>query len=321
MRPLVSILVPAYRAEATLAATLDAALAQTYPNVEIIVVDDGSPDDTLAVARGYEARGVRVIAQPNAGAAAARNAAYRASSGTFVQFLDADDLLAPDKIEVQMRRLADEPEGTVASAAWARFRADPAEAVFETMADWRDYEPARGWLVQSWSGRGTMFPAAWLLPRSVAEAAGPWDERLSLNDDGEYNARVLTAARKIAFCPDARAYYRSGDTGSLSGRRDAAAMASARLACERSVDALLAADASPEARRASACLWQFLAFEAYPDHPAVAAEAEAQAEALGGGTLVASGGRLYNAVRSVAGWKAAARAQRLADRARRALAR
>ena len=317
----VSILVPAYRAEATLAATLDSALAQTWPSVEVIVVDDGSPDGTLAVAQGYETRGVTVLTQPNAGAAAARNTAYRACSGTFVQFLDADDLIAPDKIEIQMQRLADEPAGTVASAAWDRFVTDPSEAIFETQPDWRDYEPARNWLIQSWSGRGTMFPAAWLLPRAITEAAGPWDEHLSLNDDGEYNARVLTAARKIAFCPDARAYYRSGHPGSLSGRKDAVAMASAHLACERSVHALLAADASPEARRASACLWQFLAFEAYPDHPAVAAEAEAQASALGGGNLMPSGGRLYNTVRDAAGWKVAARVQRLADRARRVLPR
>lgn len=321
MTPLVSILIPAYGAEATLAATLDSALAQTYPNVEVVVVNDGSADATLAVAQRYRARGVTVIDQPNAGAAAARNHAFRLSKGEYVQFLDADDLIAPDKIEVQMRRLASEPEGTVASAAWARFCTDPSEAVFETKADWCDFEPARQWLVQSWSGRGTMFPAAWLLPRAVAEAAGPWDERLSLNDDGEYNARVLTAARKIAFCPDARAYYRSGIAGNLSGRRDAAAMASARLACERSVEALLAVDASPEARRASACLWQFLAHEAYPDFPALARDAEARAAALGGGGLGPSGGRLYNAVCSVAGWKAAARVQRLTDRARGALAR
>jgi glycosyltransferase involved in cell wall biosynthesis len=317
----VAVLIPAYRAEATLAETLDTVLAQTWPIVEIIVVDDGSPDGTLGVARSYEARGVRVYTQANFGAASARNRAFAASTGEFVQFLDADDLLAPDKIEAQMRRLAAEPEGTVASAAWARFQTDPAEADFEKQPDWRDFEPARGWLIQAWSGRGTMFPGAWLLPRPVAEAAGPWDERLSLNDDGEYNARVLTVATKVAFCPDAKAYYRSGSGGNLSARRDVAAMESARLACERSVAAMLAVDGSPEARRACASLWQFLAVEAYPDFPAVAAEAEAQAAALGGGALRPSGGRLYNAVRDVAGWKAAARVQRAADRLRGAVPR
>src|SRR5205807_2280057 len=74
---------------------------------EVIVVVDGSADGTLAVARSFEAAGVRVIHQLNAGASAARNRAYAACSGEYVQNLDADDLLAPDKIERQMKRLLD----------------------------------------------------------------------------------------------------------------------------------------------------------------------------------------------------------------------
>lgn len=314
LTPLVSVLVAAYNSERFLGQAVESVLAQTYPAVETIVVDDGSTDGTLAVARAFEARGVRVLTQPNAGAPAARNRAYRESQGAFVQFLDADDLLAPGKIEVQMQRLAGEPEGTVASAAWARFYGEPSEASFETRPDWHDFEPARDWLIQSWSGRGTMMNSCWLLPRAVAEAAGPWDERLLINQDGEYNARVLTAARKVAFCPDARAYYRSGIAGSISRRRDAATLASARLACERCVEALLAVDPSPEARRACACLWQALSFAAYPDHPALVREAEAQAESFGGGTLRPSGGRAFRLVRDTFGWKIASRMRLLHPR-------
>jgi glycosyltransferase involved in cell wall biosynthesis len=77
MSPLVSILIPCSNAAPWLAATLASALAQTHPRTEIIIVDDGSSDHSLAIARTFEPHGVRVVTQPNAGASAARNHARR----------------------------------------------------------------------------------------------------------------------------------------------------------------------------------------------------------------------------------------------------
>src|SRR5689334_11048168 len=105
MRALVSILIPAYNAERWLAETLESALSQSWDRKEIIVVDDGSKDATLLVARSFEKRGVRVVTQANQGAAIARNRAFELSQGEYIQWLDADDLLAPDKIERQMHVL------------------------------------------------------------------------------------------------------------------------------------------------------------------------------------------------------------------------
>ncbi len=96
MKPLVSILIPCYNAEAWLAQTLESALAQTWSPTEIIVVDDGSKDRSLEIAKAFEPRGVKVISQHNQGASAARNRAFQESQGDFIQYLDADDLLAPD---------------------------------------------------------------------------------------------------------------------------------------------------------------------------------------------------------------------------------
>ena len=103
-RPLVSVIIPAYNAAATLPATLRAVIAQTYPHLEIIVVDDGSRDDTLAIAHSYAARDqrIRVISQANAGVAAARNAGIALSKGDYIAPLDADDLWHPQKIEKQV---------------------------------------------------------------------------------------------------------------------------------------------------------------------------------------------------------------------------
>ena len=102
MSRLVSILIPAYNSASMVGDAIGSALAQTHPAVEVVVVDDGSTDATLQVARGYEGDGVRVIAQENAGACAARNRALAEARGEYVKFLDADDVLTPDALEVQL---------------------------------------------------------------------------------------------------------------------------------------------------------------------------------------------------------------------------
>ena len=96
MMPLVSVLVPAYNAEQWIAGTIRSALAQDWPRKEVVVVDDGSRDRTLAVAREFASREVAVITQENQGAAAARNRAFSVCQGDYIQWLDADDLLSPD---------------------------------------------------------------------------------------------------------------------------------------------------------------------------------------------------------------------------------
>ncbi len=101
--PLVSVLIPAYNAQEWIADTIRSALSQTWSRIEIIVVDDGSRDQTLSIAQQFETLGVLVISQKNQGASAARNHAFALSHGDYIQWLDADDLLAPDKIARQWR--------------------------------------------------------------------------------------------------------------------------------------------------------------------------------------------------------------------------
>lgn len=98
MSALVSIVIPAYNSAEFIAETLDSCLAQTYPHIEIIVVDDGSTDNTVDVVRAY-GDDVRLIEQANQGAAIARNVGVDVAKGDFVQFCDSDDLLLPTKIE------------------------------------------------------------------------------------------------------------------------------------------------------------------------------------------------------------------------------
>ncbi len=102
MKPLVSILIPAYNAENWIASTIKSAVDQTWPNKEIIVIDDGSTDKTAEIARRFSAKNVKIVSTENRGLPAAVNYAYQLSQGDYIQELDSDDLLAPDKIEKQL---------------------------------------------------------------------------------------------------------------------------------------------------------------------------------------------------------------------------
>src|SRR5712692_7183788 len=100
--PLVSILIPAFDAQEWIGDTITSAVGQTWPRKEIIVIDDGSRDHTLSIARQFASKEVAVLTQVNQGAAETRNRAFSICQGSYIQWLDADDLLAPDKIASQM---------------------------------------------------------------------------------------------------------------------------------------------------------------------------------------------------------------------------
>ncbi len=304
--PLVSIIIPCYNAERWVASTIESALRQTWSDKEIIVVNDGSKDQSLSAVRQYEGRGVRVIDQANAGASAARNTGLRAARGDYVQFLDADDLLAPDKLEQQMRLLAPLGSRVISSSRWAHFREAPAEAVFAEQANYRDLSGVE-FLQLHWEEGCMMQPGAWLAPRPLLEAAGLWDESLSLNDDGEYFARVMLAAERIVFCREARTYYRAHHGARLSARRDRRSLESLYQSVKLTIERLLAADASARTRGAVAYAWKWTAFELYPDAPDLSRLAEAQAGRLGGSPRPFPAGQRFQLATKLVGWKLARR--------------
>ncbi len=312
MTDLVSVLIPCHNAAPWIAETLASVRAQTWPRCEIIVVDDGSTDGSPAILEAHAGPDLKVIRQENRGAAAARQRALAAARGAYLQYLDADDLLHPEKIARQVARLRADGDRHVASARWVRFSGARDEAAAFRAApepNWGDFAPA-DYLVATFAAGGMMHPAAWLLPRAIAERAGPWLETLSLDDDGEYFARVVAASAGVRFCPGALAWYRSNLGGSLSGRRSAAAWQSAAEVCRRSTGTLLALEASPRARRACALYWQRLAFAAYPDACDVTELALGHARELDPGVRRPPSGPGFERLARLTGWKFARRLQR-----------
>jgi glycosyltransferase involved in cell wall biosynthesis len=309
--PLVSILIPCYNAERWVARTLEAALAQTWPRKEIIVVNNSSTDGSLEILKQYESAQVLVVTKENRGASAARNRAYSESQGEFIQYLDADDLLASDKIELQMRRLMAARPEHVAAGAWGRFHHSIDEAVFVREPVWADMG-AIDWLVTAWSGGWMMASHAWLTPRSVIEKAGGWDETPSPNDDGEFFARVLMHSQGVLFCTEARAYYRSGIPGSSSKIKSPEMLAAIYRSIEQSTGCLLELEDSARTRRACAAYFQRFIYDTYPESPRLVRLAEERVEALGGSDYpLPVGGRLHRLAVQTLNWKNAKRIQRL----------
>lgn len=120
--PLVSVVIPCYRQARFLGMAIESALAQEYPRIEIVVVDDGSPDETATVAARYPA--VRYVRQENGGLSSARNRGWRVARGEFVVFLDADDRLLPKAIAAGVRALLLRPECAFASGDYQYVNAD-----------------------------------------------------------------------------------------------------------------------------------------------------------------------------------------------------
>ena len=214
--PLVSILIPAFNAHEWIGDTIRSAVAQTWPRKEIIVVDDGSHDQTLSIARQFASKDVSVVTQVNEGAAAARNRAFSLCQGDYIQWLDADDLLAPDKIAQQMAAVDQRAgKGTLLSSAWGRFMYRVHRATFVPTPLWCDLSPVE-WLLRKMGQGLYMQTATWLVSRDLTDAAGPWNTRLLGDDDGEYFCRVLMASNGTRFVPEARVFYRRSGFNSLS---------------------------------------------------------------------------------------------------------
>jgi glycosyltransferase involved in cell wall biosynthesis len=310
MQPLVSILIPAYNAREWVADAIESALAQTWSNKEIIVVDDGSTDETLAVARRFAARNVAIVTQPNQGASAARNNAYSLCQGDYIQWLDADDLLALDKIERQMKIVEkSSSKRTLFSCAWGYFMYRPAKAQFSPTPLWENLAPAE-WLFRKMGQNLHMQPDTWLVSRELTDAAGPWNTQLWRDNDGEYFCRVVLASDGIRFVPEAKSYYRKSGSGSISYiGRSQKKQNSLLLSMKLHVGYLRSLEDSERTRKACVTYLQAWFHNFYPERADLVAQAQELAASLGGKLEAPRLSWKYAWIRKCFGWTAAKQAQ------------
>lgn len=217
----ISIIIPCYNAASYLAQALGSALDQSRPPHEIIVVDDGSTDNSLDVARRFEryyGERVRVVAQRSGRASRTRNIGAMVATGDALMFLDADDVLAPDALEALVRALCRQPEG-FAVCPWYRLHYVDERWVRRppSCASRRPGQDA----LTAWLTGWYHPPCSVLWSRTAFEGAGRWDEIATVNDDGDIAMRALVGGSPLVQTTSGSAYYRKlpeGET-SLSGTR------------------------------------------------------------------------------------------------------
>ena len=209
----VSVIIPCLDAVAFVGEAIDAALAQTHGDVEIIVVDDGSTDGSLDVVAAYGDR-VRHERLAHGGAPRARNHGLRLATGDAAVFLDADDVIAPDVIARSLEMLKTTRGRSLVAAPWSylvnrdgrwvprRHDVPPAP----------HGDPLAGWLVRRYHATASL-----LWPMQLVRDLGGWDETLTKNQDGDIAMRAFIAGAGLAFSLGrGQAYYRHYGPGSAS---------------------------------------------------------------------------------------------------------
>lgn len=214
--PLVSILIPLYNSEKYIAETIESCLAQSWKNIEIIIVDDSSTDKSYEIAKCYENKNIIVVKQKNSGACRARNKAFDLSKGEYIQFLDADDLLSKKKIKNQLNIFKKYDNNIIVSSKWDRFYKDTSDAKFPDRPTYKNYFNSIEWILDVTENKDMGQTSVWLSSRELIERSGKWNEELTINQDGEFFYRAILNAQKVIFCKDAFVYYRSGNKNSIS---------------------------------------------------------------------------------------------------------
>lgn len=312
--PLVSICMPCHNAAKYVGQAVRSVLQQSWKNLELIVVNDASTDQTHERLLAIHDPRLRVVESKCGSASAARNKAYEQSCGDYIKYFDADDILTPHLIESQLERIRNSTRD-IASCEWGRFFGDrPGSYRSNPEPVWQDL-PALDWLVSAWkSARPMMQPGLFLIPRTLIEETGGWDESLTLIDDFEFYARLISIADQVRFTPGERLYYRSGLSNSLSQRNSPEAIQSNFDSLLKGTSHLLEKRNDRSAKQSCANLFQDFVHSVYPDYPDLRLRMEKEIQSLGGSNLMPDGPPNFHRLRRITGWKIARRIQRFARR-------
>jgi glycosyltransferase involved in cell wall biosynthesis len=235
LTPVVSVIIPVYNGGAHLGVAIESVLRQTYTNLEVIVVDDGSTDDSTRIAKSFGSR-VRVMTQPNSGSAVARNAGIDYSHGELIAFIDADDAWVSHKLELQVNYLSARPDVGMVYHSWVEWNGDQALlAELETQAqqatlaqlDWS----RSGWIYHQLLLDSIVHTSTAMIRRTTIAAVGGFDPQLRRGQDYDYWLRVsrITEIHKLAATLSVYRIHDASITNRLPARNGQAEIVTAAL--------------------------------------------------------------------------------------------
>jgi glycosyltransferase involved in cell wall biosynthesis len=208
----VSVVIPAFDAEATVGAAVSSALWQTYRDFEVVVVDDGSRDSTRDIASSFP-EPVRVVSQENAGVAAARNRGIAEAQGELIAFCDSDDVLLPQHLEALVA-VYDGHGGIATSNCYWLYPGGIHVARTRYKGRFPGPERQRGAILEQ-----NFVSTMSLFPRALLEEIGPFDTELQVAEDWDFWLRAIFGGHRVALQPKPLALYRRGTGLSVDERR------------------------------------------------------------------------------------------------------
>ncbi|SHN31770.1 Glycosyl transferase family 2 [Cyclobacterium lianum] len=311
---LVSIIITVYNKSNYIRESLQSALAQSYLNTEIIVIDDCSTDDSFDVVKQFCVRFSKIYlirTQFNQGVSAATNLGIRAAKGEYIQFLDADDILSPDKIERQIEALVGNDWPVIATCEWLNFKKSINYSSSLNYGVFRDFLSGLDLLLRFWNHQEMNQPAVYLTHRKLVERAGPWDESLVINQDGEFFCRVLAHAGGVLYEPVGQVFYRQPGQENVSQQRSAKAARSLLDSYISYEKVILEIEDSHRVRTALKKIYLKFLYDTFPDYPPLFSEAKNRVKRLGIKQRVHIGGPKFQFMSKYLGFETALKLKRL----------
>jgi len=213
--PIISIIIPNYNRASLITKTIDCLLNQSFQDSEIIVVDDGSTDNSVEVIKSYGNK-IRLICQQNRGPGAARNRGLEVATGKYIQFFDSDDLCSYNKLQQQVETL-EHTNGDIAYSPWSKFYFEermlkPQNNVIQQKGLPNNLNPM-DWFLRGW----TIVFQACMFRHSFIKRIGFYRTDLMPTEDSEFLFRMLTEQPKIEFVSDCLTIYRLHTSNQISG--------------------------------------------------------------------------------------------------------
>lgn len=310
MQPLVSIIVSCFNAEKYIAQTLESLVNQTYQNIEIVVVNDGSTDNSESVIKSFSNEHIKYYTQENKGQCAALNKGFVHSTGSLIKFYDADDILDKEVIKGQVEALQGCGDDCISFIEWRRFYND----AFPPEIDLNDPHTIHRHCIPveylTWQDKPPMVQCGlWLLPRNLLLKSGLWDERLSLINDTEFFTRIFTHTRLLKFCDSGYTFYRTNvNVNSLSKDISRKGIKSAILSIDLAAKWMLKIENSERINRLIVKAYVMILEWAFPKHKIYVKLVERRLEQYPKEYVAfTKSGKAYNAIMKLFGWKAANR--------------
>jgi glycosyltransferase involved in cell wall biosynthesis len=311
-RPLVSIIIPCYNSESFVADAIQCSLDQTYQSCEIIVIDDGSTDRSAEIIESFGER-IQHVSSSNKGGCSARNLGFEKAMGSFIQFLDSDDLMAPDKIEKQLATIESHPNW-ISTCPYVDFENSISEVDASIdRSPLTDSSDPFDWIIERISSHSSKSSVthSFLTPRELIRRAGPWNENLKINQDGEFFTRVLLQAEEIRFEANTQVYYRRHQNPSVSKVRSSDRVISSIDACKNIASHVVQKKDNEEIRQALRQMYLGVIHTYYPQFAHEIEEAESAISELGFESLGTFGGPNFQRLSRIIGFKNALRLRHL----------